>query len=76
MNLNPGEVWLANLGLAAKTRPAIIVSRYDDNPPRSLAVYVPLITQNRGSIYKVALPSFNIHRHDYRNQQIQLSHLL
>ena len=56
MNLNPGEVWLADLGLAAKTRPVVIVSRYDDNPPRALAIYVPLTTQNRGSLYEVALP--------------------
>ncbi|AFY87173.1 MAG: hypothetical protein CLLPBCKN_003918 [Chroococcidiopsis cubana SAG 39.79] len=32
MNLKPGEVWLADLGLAAKTRPVIIVSRYDPTP--------------------------------------------
>ena len=29
MNPKPGEVWLVDLGLAAKTRPIIIVSRYD-----------------------------------------------
>jgi mRNA interferase MazF len=26
---HPGEVWLADLGLAAKTRPVVIVSRED-----------------------------------------------
>jgi mRNA interferase MazF len=56
MNLQPGEVWLADLGLAAKTRPVVIVSRYDDEPPRALAIYVPLTTQNRGSLYEVVLP--------------------
>ena len=56
MNLNPGEVWLADLGLAAKTRPVVIVSRYDQYPPRTLAIYVPLTTQNRGSLYEVILP--------------------
>jgi mRNA interferase MazF len=56
MNLKPGEVWLADLGLAAKTRPVVIVSRYDPNPPRALAIYVPLTTQNRGSLYEVELP--------------------
>jgi mRNA-degrading endonuclease toxin of MazEF toxin-antitoxin module len=25
----PGEIWLADLGLAAKTRPVMIVSRFD-----------------------------------------------
>ncbi|HZZ28887.1 MAG TPA: type II toxin-antitoxin system PemK/MazF family toxin [Pirellulales bacterium] len=52
----PSEVWLADLGLAAKTRPVVIVSRADDNPPRALVLYVPLTTQNRGSTYEVALP--------------------
>jgi mRNA interferase MazF len=56
MNLQPGEVWLADLGLAAKTRPVVIVSRYDTQPPRALAIYVPLTTQNRGSLYEVVLP--------------------
>jgi mRNA interferase MazF len=52
----PGEVWLADLGLAAKTRPVVIVSRDDPDPPRALVLYVPLTTQNRQSPYEVALP--------------------
>ena len=56
MNLNPGEVWLADLGLAAKTRPVVIVSRHDLDPPRALAIYVPLTTQYRDSSYEVVLP--------------------
>lgn len=52
----PGEVWLADLGLAAKTRPVVIVSRDDPDPPRALILYVPLTTQNRRSPYEVTLP--------------------
>ena len=55
MSPKPGEVWLADLGLAAKARPVIIISREDPNPPRVLFVYVPLTTQNRGSRYEVEL---------------------
>lgn len=55
MNPRPGEIWLADLGLAAKTRPVIIVSREDPDPPRSLVLYVPLTTQQRGSPYEVPL---------------------
>lgn len=47
---------MADLGLAAKTRPVIIVSRFDQNAPRALVIYVPLTTQNRLSRYEVALP--------------------
>jgi mRNA interferase MazF len=53
---HPGEVWLADLGLAAKTRPVVVVSRDDPNPPRALILYVPLTTQNRQSPYEVVLP--------------------
>jgi mRNA interferase MazF len=56
MNPRPGEIWLADLGLAAKTRPVVIVSREDPDPPRSLVLYVPLTTQQRGSPYEVPLP--------------------
>jgi mRNA interferase MazF len=56
MNPQAGEIWLADLGLAAKTRPVVIVSREDPNPPRSLVLYVPLTTQRRDSPYEVPLP--------------------
>lgn len=56
MSPGPGEVWLADLGLAAKTRPVIIVSRRDPDAPRALVLYVPLTTQARGSGYEVPLP--------------------
>jgi mRNA interferase MazF len=56
MNPQPGEIWLADLGLAAKTRPVIIASRHDPDPPRSLVLYVPLTTQRRDSPYEVPLP--------------------
>src|SRR5471032_208401 len=56
MSPQPGEIWLADLGLAAKTRPVVIVSRQDSDPPRSLVLYVPLTNQRRDSPYEVPLP--------------------
>src|SRR6266571_275782 len=50
---------LADLGLAAKTRPVVIVSRDDPDPPRALILYVPLTRQNRQSAYEVVLPSLS-----------------
>jgi mRNA interferase MazF len=55
MAAKPGEVWLADLGLAAKTRPVVILSRDDPQAPRALVAYVPLTTQNRGSRYEIEL---------------------
>ena len=56
MHPQPGEVWLVDLGLAAKTRPVVILSRYDPDPPRALVLYAPLTTQYRDSPYEVVLP--------------------
>jgi mRNA interferase MazF len=53
MKTKPGEIWLADLGLVAKTRPVLILSRVDPDPPRALVIYVPLTTQGRGSAYEV-----------------------
>lgn len=55
MTAKPGEVWLADLGLAAKTRPVIILSREDPDAPRVLVTYLPLTTQDRGSPYEIDL---------------------
>lgn len=59
MKVKPGEVWLVDLGLAAKLRPVVIVSRDDPDPPRALVIYVPLTTQHRESDYEVVLPKLS-----------------
>ena len=53
MKAKPGEIRLADLGLAAKVRPVLIVSRHDPEAPRALTLYVPLTTQQRGSRYEI-----------------------
>ncbi len=60
----PGEVWLADLGLAAKTRPVVVVSRADPDPPRALVLYVPLTTQDRQSNYEVSVPKLRFLDHE------------
>jgi mRNA interferase MazF len=55
MATKQGEVWLADLGVAAKTRPVVILSQDDPQAPRALVTYVPLTTQNRGSRYEIEL---------------------
>jgi mRNA interferase MazF len=55
MKAKPGEIWLADLGLAAKVRPVLIVSRHDPEAPRALTLYVPLTTQYRGSRYEIPI---------------------
>lgn len=53
MKTKPGEIWLADLGLAAKVRPVLVISRHDPDAPRALIIYVPLTTQHRGSRYEI-----------------------
>ena len=55
MNVKPGDIWLTDRGLAAKTRPVLIVSRFDPDGPRALLTYVPLTTQHRGSRLEIQL---------------------
>ncbi len=56
MRPRPGEFWLADLGIAGKTRPVVVVSRFDEDPPRVLVLYVPLTSEDRGSEYEVEMP--------------------
>jgi mRNA interferase MazF len=56
MSPRPSEIWLADLGLAAKTRPIVIVSRFDPKAPRALIIYVPLTTEKRESRYEIPIP--------------------
>ena len=50
-----GEVWLFDLGMAAKVRPVLVVStRYQDSD-RSLISVVPHTTSLRGSVHEIAL---------------------
>lgn len=70
MSPGPGEVWLADLGLAAKVRPIVIVSRRDPEAARALVLYVPLTTQTRNSSYEVPISRLHfLERESFANVQ-------
>jgi mRNA interferase MazF len=50
-----GEVWLIDFGLAAKTRPALVVSVAFGEKDRALITVVPHTTTLRGSRFEVDL---------------------
>lgn len=52
----PGEVWWVDLGMKAKFRPLLVVSREDPDVERALCVCVPCTTEIRGGRYEVSLP--------------------
>jgi mRNA interferase MazF len=49
-----GEVWLVDLGLAAKTRPAVVLSVPTEDQDRALVTIVPHTTSSRQSRFEVA----------------------
>ena len=55
MSPTPGDVYLVDLGLIAKERPMLVVSRFDPDAPRALSLCVPFTTKNRGSRYEVSV---------------------
>jgi mRNA interferase MazF len=50
-----GEVWLVDLGLAAKARPALVISVPADDEDRALVTTVPHTTSPRGSRFEASL---------------------
>lgn len=74
MTTKPGEIYLVDLGVVAKVRPAVVVSRHDPDSPRALSIFVPLTTENRGSAYEVSLgkPRF-LNKESWANVQGMMS---
>ena len=50
-----GEVWLVDLGMAAKVRPALVISVLAHDEDRALATLVPHTTSVRGSRFEAAV---------------------
>ena len=55
MNPRHAEVWIADLGMAAKTRPVVVLMADDLDVPRTLIIYVPITRQSRGSQLEIPL---------------------
>jgi len=47
-NPKAGEVWFADLGMAGKSRPVLVLSVPEDTDARSLVIVAPLTSQIRG----------------------------
>ncbi len=50
-----GEVWLFDLGMAAKTRPVLIMSVPHGDADRAIVTVVPHTTSLRGSAFEIAV---------------------
>jgi mRNA interferase MazF len=50
---NRGEVWIVDLGLAGKVRPALILNRKYSENDRDLVSVIPHVTTLRGSVFEI-----------------------
>ena len=55
MNPRHGEIWLVDMGMVAKTRPAVALIADNLNASRSLIIHIPITRQNRGSELEIPL---------------------
>jgi mRNA interferase MazF len=51
-----GEIWLADLGIAAKVRPCLVLSVPPEPQDRVLVTLVPHTTSVQGTRFEVAVP--------------------
>ena len=52
-----GEVWLFDLGLAAKVRPVLVISAAYSDADRALVTVLPHTTSLRGSQFEIRVPA-------------------
>lgn len=49
-----GEIWVVDLGMVAKTRPALLLSVAYDERERALVTFIPRTLSTRGTRFEVA----------------------
>lgn len=67
----PGEIWRVDFGLAAKVRPALILSDYPRDEELALLVVIPHTTALRGNRWELSLPKPFLKPGAFHLQQIQ-----
>lgn len=68
---NPGEVWIVDLGLAAKIRPCLILSDYPKDDELALIVIVPHTTAVRNNRWEVSITKKFLKEGAFHLQQLQ-----
>jgi mRNA interferase MazF len=67
----PGEIWRVDFGMAAKVRPALVLSDYPRDKELALLVVIPHTTAVRGNRWELALPKPFLKPGVFHLQQIQ-----
>lgn len=67
----PGEIWRVDFGMAAKVRPALVLSDYPRDEELALLVVIPHTTAVRGNRWELTLPKPFLKPGAFHLQQIQ-----
>jgi mRNA interferase MazF len=67
----PGEIWRVDLGMAAKVRPALVLSDYPGDDELALLVIIPHTTALRGSRWELSIPKPFLKSGAFHLQQVQ-----
>ena len=67
----PGEIWRVDFGMAAKVRPALILSDYPADDELALLVIIPHTTALRGNRWELAINKPFLKPGAFHLQQIQ-----
>ena len=67
----PGDVWLVDLGLVAKTRPCLVLSEYPTDDELALLVVVPHTTSLRNNRWELPIAKTFLKPGAFHLQQIQ-----
>ena len=67
----PGEIWRVDFGMAAKIRPALVLSDYPRDEELALLVVIPHTTAVRGNRWELALLKPFLKPGVFHLQQIQ-----
>jgi mRNA interferase MazF len=67
----PGEIWRVDFGLAAKVRPALVLSDYPRDEDLALLVVIPHTTAVRGNRWELAIAKPFLNPGVFHLQQIQ-----
>ncbi len=68
---NPGEVWIVDLGLAAKVRPCLVLSDYPADDELALVIIVPHTTAVRDNRWELSIPKSFLKPGVFHLQQLQ-----
>ena len=68
---NPSEVWIVDLGLAAKVRPCLVLSDYPKDDELALVIIVPHTTAVRNNRWELPIPKTFLKIGVFHLQQVQ-----